>query len=61
MGMPILIVNLSLARALRSPALTRSRTSEHSNSAMAPMIWKINRPDGVLRSKLSRKLMKATP
>ena len=48
------------ARALRRPALTRSWIKARSNSAIAPMIWNINRPDGVLSSGLSRKLRKAT-
>src|ERR1019366_6864382 len=52
---------LPLARALRSPALTLSWISDRSNSAMAPMIWNISRPEGVLKSRLSRKLTKATP
>src|ERR1017187_827305 len=52
---------LPFARAFRRPALTRSWISDRSNSAMSPMIWNIRRPDGVLRSRLSRKLMKATP
>src|ERR1035437_161216 len=52
---------LPLARALRSPALTRSWMSDRSNSAMAPMIWNIRRPEGVERSRLSRKLTNATP
>ncbi len=30
-------------------------------AAIAPMIWNVRRPDGVLRSRLSRKLTKATP
>src|SRR5271167_48317 len=39
---------LPLARALRKPALTRSWISDRSNSAMAPMIWNIRRPEGVV-------------
>ena len=51
---------LPLARALRRPALTRSCISDLSNSAIAPIIWNMSRPDGVLRSRLSRKLMTRT-
>src|SRR5208337_3665219 len=52
---------LPLARAFRRPALTRSWISERSNSAIAPMICSMRRPDGVLKSRLSRRLTKATP
>jgi len=38
--------------AFRRPAFTRSWISARSHSAMAPMIWNINRPEGVLRSKV---------
>jgi len=38
-----------LDRACRRPAFTRSWMSARSNSAMAPMIWNISRPEGVPR------------
>ena len=38
---------LPFARALRRPARTRSWISARSNSAIAPIIWNISRPDGV--------------
>jgi hypothetical protein len=46
---------------LRMPARTRSWMRARSNSAMAPMIWNMRRPEGVLKSRLSRKLTKAIP
>lgn len=46
---------LPLARALRKPALPRSWISDRSNSAIAPMIWNIRRPEGVERSRLSHR------
>ena len=49
------------AFALRRPARTRSWIRARSNSAMAPMIWNISRPAGVVRSKLSRRETKAIP
>src|SRR5208282_4587784 len=52
---------LPLARACRRPALTRSWISDHSNSAIAAIIWNISRLEGVPRSKLSLKLTNAKP
>jgi hypothetical protein len=52
---------LPLRRALRNPALTRSWIEARSNSAMAPMIWNIRRPEGVVRSSWSRNDTKLTP
>jgi hypothetical protein len=50
-----------LARRLAIPALTRSRIRSRSNSANDATMLNINRPAGVVRSKLSRKLTKAMP
>jgi hypothetical protein len=44
----------------RIPARTRSWINARSNSAIAPMIRNIKRLDGVLRSRLSLRLMNAT-
>jgi hypothetical protein len=52
---------LPLARAFRSPARTRSWIRARSNSAMAPIIWNMSRPEGVLKSMLSLRLTNATP
>ena len=49
------------ASAFRSPAFTRSWVSARSNSATATMIWNMSRPEGVLRSRLSRRRTNATP
>jgi hypothetical protein len=43
------------------PALTLSWISARSNSAIAPIIWNISRPEGVEKSRLSRRLTKSTP
>ncbi len=51
---------LPFARAFRKPARTLSWMSARSSSAIVPMIWNISRPEGVLKSRLSRKLMNAT-
>ncbi len=50
-----------LARALRIPALTRSRINSRSNSAIAPMMLNMSRPLAVLRSKLSLRDTNAMP
>jgi hypothetical protein len=42
-------------------AETRSRISARSNSAIAATTWNIRRPDDVDRSRLSLRLMQATP
>jgi hypothetical protein len=47
-------------RAAAMPAERRSRINSGSNFAMAPSRCIISRPDGVLRSKLSRRLTKRT-
>ena len=39
-----------MERAAASPAFVRSRISALSNSAIAPMMWKISRPPGVVVS-----------
>ena len=46
---------------VKPPALTLSWISARSNSAIASTIWNINRPEGVLRSRLSFRLANATP
>jgi hypothetical protein len=48
-------------RAFRMPAFTRSWMRARSNSAIAPIIRNIRRPDGVVRSRLSRRLTKSIP
>ncbi len=50
-----------LARAAASPALVRSRMRSRSNSASAPMRWKISLPPGVVVSIFSVRLIKSTP
>src|SRR5579872_4030904 len=45
---------LPLARAFAKPERTRSWISDRSNSAIAPMTWNISRPEGVVRSIVSR-------
>jgi hypothetical protein len=48
------------ARAFLVSARRRSCISARSNPPMAPAIWKMRQPDGVLRSKLSLRLTNAT-
>ena len=43
------------------PARMRSTINDRSNSAMAPTIWNISLPEGVLKSQLSLRETKVTP
>ena len=50
-----------LARAAARPALVRSRMRSRSNSASAPIRWKMSFPPGVVVSMLSVSEIKSTP